>query len=410
MKSSKRIILATALFIGFSLLPLAMAHAKTCGWWERRCSEDSPVTWSKRISGDKIDGHSNSGGQTVAIAGDKGYLFGGFTYCTASAQNSGICGSLVRLDASGKLLWEQRLGGTVNMIRPTRDGGFVLVGDIPAPGGIWGNFTVVKIREDGSEEWRRSFGNNQDNHHGYAVQQTTDGGYVAVGQIWTGANMTGDATIIKLTPSGDEQWRFSHGGMDSYEVRAVRQAPDGGYVMVGQVMVNSADKDVWIAKLNASGQEEWLRSFGSSPSTEGLEDGMSIELAAEGGYLVLGSKPLSTYLGNAISLLKVNEQGQEEWSRQYGNKLRARSIAATADGGYVIVGNGRNFLDTQALIMKVDGQGNEQWSRLHGSAFLSDFALDIQQTLDGGYILSGGATSLIGSEMYVLKLDANGNL
>jgi hypothetical protein len=61
-------------------------------------------------------------------------------------------------------------------------------------------------------------------------------------------------------------------------------------------------------------------------------------------------------------------------------------------------------------VLKLDQNGNIQWQKTYGGR-IGDFASFIQQTSDGGYIVAGTTYSFgAGRYIWVLKLDANGDI
>lgn len=102
-----------------------------------------------------------------------------------------------------------------------------------------------------------------------------------------------------------------------------------------------------------------------------------------------------------------------------------KGMDRTADGGYITVGyttstNGDavgNHGGYDALVVKVDSTGAKQWSRCLGGSG-NDYAGDVKQTVDGGYIIVGSTWSNDGdvsgnhgeSDGWLLKLDGTGQL
>ena len=67
----------------------------------------------------------------------------------------------------------------------------------------------------------------------------------------------------------------------------MRQTQDGGYIVMGTTSSFGAGSiDVWLIKVDATGNEEWNRTIGES----GAEKGFSLCLTADGGYVVTGRK------------------------------------------------------------------------------------------------------------------------
>lgn len=102
------------------------------------------------------------------------------------------------------------------------------------------------------------------------------------------------------------------------------------------------------------------------------------------------------------------------WAKCYGgnNADEAWSVQQTSDGGYIVAGYtyptaaGAN----DVYILKLDENGNKLWEKTYGGSEY-DEASSIQQTSDGGYIVAGYTTSSdTGEDVYILKLDSEGNL
>jgi hypothetical protein len=102
------------------------------------------------------------------------------------------------------------------------------------------------------------------------------------------------------------------------------------------------------------------------------------------------------------------------WSRTYGGSYDdiCYDMQQTADGGYVLVGESKSFgggFFSDIYIMKTDENGDSLWTRVYGGDE-DDYGYSIQQTFDGGYIISGNTASFGAvSDIYLLKTDADGD-
>jgi hypothetical protein len=89
------------------------------------------------------------------------------------------------------------------------------------------------------------------------------------------------------------------------------------------------------------------------------------------------------------------------------------SIIRSSDGGYVIAGGTASFGGGSAdfYVVKLDSSGKVIWTKTIGGRSL-DAANSIIQSSDGGYVVAGGTLSFGagGSDFYVVKMDANGNV
>jgi hypothetical protein len=104
-----------------------------------------------------------------------------------------------------------------------------------------------------------------------------------------------------------------------------------------------------------------------------------------------------------------------QWAKTYGAWTEdvSWSIQQTSDGGYIVAGNTKYFGagGSDIWVLKLDQNGNIQWQKTYGGPDW-DIASSIQQTSDGGYIVAGDTRSFGagGWDIWVLKLDQNGNI
>jgi len=120
-------------------------------------------------------------------------------------------------------------------------------------------------------------------------------------------------------------------------------------------------------------------------------------------------------VGNAKITVNVQNIKQNVWEKTFGGSDDdyAYSIQQTSDGGYIVAGRTSSFGAGSAdvYIIKLDENGNKLWEKTFGGSSY-DWANSIQQTTDGGYIVAGVTNSFGagGWDVYVIKLDENGNL
>ncbi|MDR0664008.1 MAG: hypothetical protein LBF86_00580 [Helicobacteraceae bacterium] len=155
---------------------------------------------------------------------------------------------------------------------------------------------------------------------------------------------------------------------------------------------------------------EWQISLGGSAD----DKARSIQQTKDGGYIIAGYSRSTD--GNVTQnqdsadywIVKLNANGAIEWQKSLGGSSydEARSIQQTKDGGYIITGEswsidgdvtGRHGAAGKAYywIVKLNANGAIEWDKTLGGSG-NDYANSVQQTKDGGYIVAGSSRSTDG--------------
>ena len=371
--------------------------------------------WEQTYGGE-LDDLGNSVQQTT----DGGYIITG---STSSFGNGNKDVYLIKTDENGIEQWSNTFGGESyeygQSIQQTEDGGYIITGFTNSFGNSINDVYLIKTDESGNEQWSKTFGGDLDDK-GYSVQQTTDGGYIITGFTNSFGNGWSDVYLIKTDVNGNEQWSQTFGDEDNedYNVgRSVQQTTDGGYIICGSITsFGNGINDVYLIKTDESGNEQWSKTFGGGLG----ENGYSVQQTTDGGYIITGyteSFGNEEYNENTprknVYLIKTDVNGNEQWSKIFGGEGSDEgwSIQQTEDGGYIITGFTSSGNGGSVYLIKTDGNGNEQWSKTFGGG-LGEKGYSVQQTIDGGYII-GGYTISIGNgsfEIYLLKTDDQGNI
>jgi uncharacterized delta-60 repeat protein len=321
---------------------------------------------------------------------------------------------ILTLDSSGTVLWSKRYGGPYNdmpsSIQQTTDGGYVVAGRTGSYGGGGDNFWIIKLNSNGAVEWEKTYGGTS-NDFANSIQQTTDGGYIVVGRTDSFARKY-NVWALKLNSDGSVQWEKSYGGNTFDNGKSVQQTTDGGYIIAGNTTSYGAgSNDAWIMKLNSNGGVLWAKAYGGISS----DHANSIQQVSDGGYIVAGTtRSFGAGLDDAW-ILKLEPGGSVQWSKSYGGigGDDVYSIQQTIDGGYVVAGATESFGagGYDGWVLKLNSSGAVEWEKTYGGTS-NDFANSIQQTTDGGYIVSG-VTGSFGTGVQstlILKLSSNGNI
>lgn len=125
---------------------------------------------------------------------------------------------------------------------------------------------------------------------------------------------------------------------------------------------------------------------------------------------------LSLILVAVFSLTRAGKAAPQplseaQWVRTLGDGT-ARCVQQTADGGYLLTGwtKGQTGAGSDIFLIKADEQGNKTWEvLLKGNGYSCGFG--VIQTSDGGAVLVGDTKSKTGvdHDVIVVKVDASGN-
>jgi hypothetical protein len=311
---------------------------------------------------------------------------------------------LIKTDSLGDTLWKKTFGGSSYdygySVQQTADGGYIVAGSIKFSG--LNNYDVYLIKTDslGDTLWTRTYGDDSSDA-GMDVRQTTDGGYIVVGYTVSYGSGKSDVYLIKTDSVGDTLWTKTFGGSGWDWGWSVRQTTDGGYIIAGYTdPYNAGPYDVYLIKTDSLGDMLWTKTFGGSES----DYGESVQQTTDGGYIVAGFTRSYGAGRCDVYLIKTDCLGDTLWTKTYGGSLEdyGHSVQQTTDGGYIITGQHSG----DVYLLKTDPQGVTIWEKTFGGN-QSDEGYSVQQTTDGGYIVVGETKSYGtgGGDVYLLKIE-----
>jgi hypothetical protein len=432
--------------------------------WINLCSSLPSSVLSRTLLGGNQNDQANFIKQTL----DGGYIIGGIS---ESSLNGDVTGTnkggvdcwIVKLTSTGTITWNKLFGGNnfdeLKQIEQTADGGYIFCattgssanGDVSGTSNGGYDCWVVKLDAMGTKTWDVLLGGDQFDFAS-SIQQTSDNGYILGGYSFSSANgdVTGtsnglsDYWVVKLNATGVVQWNKLLGGTGEEQLNFIKQTSDGGYIATGSTTSSASGNvtgtlngifDFWIIKLNSSGNPVWNKSIGGSQE----QISYSIKQTSDGGYIVAGKSNSSasgniTGINNGLNdylVVKLDAVGNITWNNLLGGNADESAVAVeqTADGGYIIVGTSASSASGNVSpssyglediwIVKLNASGSLVWNKLYGGD-QTDIATSVNQTTDGGFIISGYTSSSAngavigtnhgGNDFWVIKIDANGNI
>lgn len=301
-------------------------------------------------------------------------------------------------------------------------------------------------------EWNKGFGTDRGEHI-HEIMQTSDRGYIGIGQNGEKDHEGADILVVKIDSTGKFQWQKIIGKPRQFDIGICVEEARDGYVIGGGF---TKEKQLrYMAKLDFSGNFLWQRTYhnkghgmirgidilsnGDMVSTgyknysrpgfafiADKSEGFIMKTDAQG--KVIWEKPLSTSQGAKVRmelnkdgyvicttsnmndpdnseqfcLLKTDLNGNEIWVKNYGGEddEHCYDFDLARDGGYILGGHTRSpsygVVNWDFLMIKVDSDGNEEWHRTFGQPrgydprYIHDEAYGVRQTKDGGYVMTGG--------------------
>lgn len=268
---------------------------------------DGNICWDK-----KFDAEFQDQGRSVQQTTDGGYIICGETNSLVAHDTDVL---LIKTDSDGNQLWDKTFGRDIRdsgySVQQTFDGGYIVCGSTTLPIGTdsaghtlrTNSLWLIKTDSAGNRIWDRIF-EGEKGGKGNSVQQTKDGGYIICGNMRT-ASGGSDIWLVKTDTEGNRLWDRTFGGKGANEGFSVQQTTDGGYVICGETNVYGAgDRDLWLIKTDAEGNKLWDKTFGGYD----LDLGRSAQQTADGGYVACGRAKFYILL---LKIAPVTEQSPQ---------------------------------------------------------------------------------------------------
>lgn len=310
-------------------------------------------------------------------------------------------------------------------IQPTTDHGYIVAGRAGLDP-LWdAKARVTRLNATGTVVWEHIYGDSTATCYITSIRQTADGGYIALGSVTGFAGFAQDChgsydlLVMKLDASGAVQWHRSFGGSDNESPGAIRQTPDGGYIVAGCTASNDGDvpdhhhfdannpwSDLWLVRLDASGHILWQNTYGGSSE----ENAAQVEVLQDGSYIVCGNTSSNDgdVSGNhSIStdgwVAKISSTGALLWQQCFGGPGEERlfDIIPTADNGFIAAGynsadgghvSGFHGGYYDGWVVKMNSTGMLEWQKTIGGSG-RDMAGSVKQLQDGSYVVAGEGNS-----------------
>ncbi len=239
------------------------------------------------------------------------------------------------------------------------------------------------------------------------VEITSQNEYLLCGYITSESK---DLYLVKIDTSGEKIWERVYGSPNSNEIGHYIKKCEEGYIIVGE-----KDENLYIVRIDGNGEILWEKVYNG-------RIGYCVDKTSDG-FLIGGSKII--YGIPYMYLLKINENGDSLWSfessQQWPYLRNVWSIENVGDTIYLLSGLADvpcMYLGSYALTLT--SQGDSIWKRVYGGSnypWPGGTRVKIasaHKTVDENYIIGGweiySDTTGGYSSSWLEKLDQQGEI
>ncbi len=290
-----------------------------------------------------------------------GYLVTGYT---SSFGSGGKDVYVIRLDNKGKEVWSKTLGGPSwdvgTALCESGDGNFYVCGYTHSFGKGEEDVYLAKIDKNGNRLWSKTFGGERLDVAN-SIFLAKDGGLLIGATSGSFSNNT-DFYLIRTDDQGKEIWSKTYAAEGARGhafdwCNAMAGTRDGGAILTGY-SDNLDVMDVHVIKTDAEGNEIWSKSFGNKPFSDFGNAVLELE---DGSFFVAGTTKSivdnKEIYDNDVFLVKLDSSGNVLWEKSYGGSGTdwASAAAQNGEGDVVVAGytnsTGSGFFDL--LLLKI---------------------------------------------------------
>jgi hypothetical protein len=359
---------------------------------------DSSNTWIRAFEGPDYGAFFD-----IALTPDGNILAVGTTNHLHVPPYSGDA-LFIKLSLEGDVLWEQTWGGDgyeqVMSVGLAEDGGFYIFGETSSHGAGDRDFFLLKLTENGTEDWFRTFGRAR-REWPYGMLQLSNGDLLIYGFTESVVGSERDQYALRVGPDGDVIWEYTVESPEEELIIDALETTEGDLVLAVVI-----EEDGKLVKLDADGNVLWTNRY----ELAGWQFASQIALTDNGGFLLAGFSMSNGSARQADTwLAHCDSTGELGWETTFGDSAfddYANSLIRLNDGTYLIgaIANGM-------LLSRVDGDGNVLWRRsLVGQTVYG--AMELIELEEGGYLVAG-LIQLINGRSYdaiLLRTDAEGRV
>jgi len=291
--------------------------------------------------------------------------------------------------------------GVLTSVCYTSDSGFVFCGR-------QANNSILKINQKDNQIWHKEYA-IPFNSKLISIVNAENNNFLICGILsrnWT--DFKNDILILKINSFGDTIFtKILRDSLDNYSIQLLK-TNDNDYVLLGhsiKIYNNKESSNVFIYKINSSGQIIWFREFLFSNS----EYPKHI-LQTSNGDLVITCNQFDKLGNKYLFMFRTNRNGELLWHKQQLSKsfLNGNMCIETPQGNLVVCGQAKEKLS----VNEFDPGGQEIWNFTYGIHMETVSGNYLINDIDNGLLILGTSFNSITfkADILLLKMSNQGKL
>lgn len=299
-------------------------------------------------------------GETIVENDDGTFFISGYAQ-RAIAPQSNFDFFLVKMDSTGNILWGKTYGGqnaeVIGEMKKLSNGSLLIAGGSKSYiDTVDRDMYVINVDTGGNLIWSKTF---YDSNFGVIIdiEQGKNGDIILVGAINNlfGAD-SANAVLVCLDIDGSTKWIKEYDIGYNEIFCEIVSTEDFGFNITGHI---SSDiilfDDVFVMKIDSSGNQVWGKVYGSPDSVRLLNSGIHMLVDQDDNVLISAfTKDYGTQIGRDFLLLKHDANGNLLWANRYGGLLpgdhEVHEMLVALDGNYLV-----DWTNTLNLVNSSDG-------------------------------------------------------
>ncbi len=403
---------AGANYIGWGLLPVIDQNiiTTTRGQYYQRESCQAVIS-AAALAGTTSRsncraGDFSQGARDVTMTADNCFILTGYDFSNPGCKSDLL---LQKIDSLGNTIWIKSFGSEGfeygNSVIEASNGDYIACGYSTSAGNE--DFYLVRTNTGGIIILETTFGGDSLDI-AMSVTETSAGNILLCG--YTTENTAGESDVLMIMAdnSGNILWEKRYGGPGPETADHVQITSDGNILITGSTGSFTANCDAYSILTDMDGNIIWEYYYGAQGGEGGYDRANAAVETSDGNIAITGDSNDPDNCGMYFILTDGN--GQKITETFHGNTFYdySNDIIETPDGGFLIVGatKDRYSCDNNLFVVKLNENGEEVWTEEFGQESTDEWGTAITPTGTGSYMIAGQRETDDGDyDVYLLEIE-----